>query len=417
MYFNFYYLFLFLRKYIKQKDMRLLLTFIIFILGGFYTFGKENYCEECCEYLGIFCNKGKGEEENKDDENSKKEEEDDKNNKKEEKKEENEGEKKEENEVQEEAKNLVNENWLDNKKNNGGLVLKIFNKDENENENVNEYKSGNITINLKKEDGKTKITKLVDVEENLKTNGQKWALFEIRYKKGTGNEEENKEETKYLYCSDIESTLHNGIFYNCKQHISISVIACDTSGVRDMYHMFSDCEKLNNLNLSNFNTSNVTNMGNMFASCFSLQQLDLSNFNTNKVITMRSIFFNCSSLTKLNLSNFNTSNVTNMGSMFSFCSLLKNLEFGNKFNTNNVTNMSYMFSFCSSLQTLDLSNFNTDNVTDMSYMFFNCSSLQTVTFNKSLSEGIKQQLKDLGLTEEVKEEEGNKITLKKKPQT
>ena len=26
MYFNFYYLFLFLRKYIKQKDMRLLLT-------------------------------------------------------------------------------------------------------------------------------------------------------------------------------------------------------------------------------------------------------------------------------------------------------------------------------------------------------------------------------------------------------
>ena len=214
--------------------MRLLLTFILFILGGFYTFGDNNYCEECCEYLGIFCNKGKGEEENKDDENSKKEEEDDKNNKKEEKKEENEGEKKEENEVQEEAKNLVNENWLDNKKNNGGLVLKIFNKDENENENVNEYKSGNITINLKKEDGKTKITKLVDVEENLKTNGQKWALFEIRYKKGTGNEEENKEETKYLYCSDIESTLHNGIFYNCKQHISISVIACDTPGVRDM---------------------------------------------------------------------------------------------------------------------------------------------------------------------------------------
>ena len=42
--------------------MRLLLTFIVFILGGFYTFGDNNYCEQCCEYLGIFCNKGKGEE-------------------------------------------------------------------------------------------------------------------------------------------------------------------------------------------------------------------------------------------------------------------------------------------------------------------------------------------------------------------
>ena len=396
--------------------MRLLLTFIIFILGVFYTFGDDNCCEQCCEYLGNCCNKGKEEVKNENNVG------------------ENKGEKGEENEVQEEAKNLVNKNWLDNKKNNGGLVLKIFNKDENE--NVNEYKSGNITINLKKEDGKTKITKLVDVEENLKTNGQKWALFEIRYKKGTGNEEENKEETKYLYCSDIESTLHNGIFYNCKQHVSISVIVCDTSGVRDMHHMFSDCEKLNNLNLSNFNTSNVTNMGNMFASCLSLPKLEFEdNFNTNKVITMRSIFFNCSSLTKLNLSNFNTSNVTNMGSMFSFCSLLENLEFGNKFNTNNVTDMNYMFSFCSSLQTLDLSNFdtnkvttmvgmfsgcenlnnliltnfNTGNVANMDNMFNFCASLQTVTFNKNLNNKIIDQLGNLGFKDEPQEIEGNKF--------
>ena len=41
--------------------MRLLLTFIIFILGGFYTFGKENCCEQCCEYLGNCCKKGKEE--------------------------------------------------------------------------------------------------------------------------------------------------------------------------------------------------------------------------------------------------------------------------------------------------------------------------------------------------------------------
>ena len=39
--------------------MRLLLTFIIFILGGFYTFGDNNCCEQCCEYLENCCKKGK----------------------------------------------------------------------------------------------------------------------------------------------------------------------------------------------------------------------------------------------------------------------------------------------------------------------------------------------------------------------
>ena len=78
--------------------------------------------------------------------------------------------------------------------------------------------------------------------------------------------------------------------------------------------------------------------------------------------------------------------------------------------------MSSMFFECSSLTKLDLSKFDTKNVTNISDMFYNCSFLQTVTFNKNLNEGIKQQLKDLGLTDEVEDEvedEGNKITLKK----
>ena len=365
--------------------MRLLLTFIIFILGGFYTFGKENCCEQCCEYLGNCCKKGKEEVKNENNvgENKGEKGEEEKEVKNENNVGENKEEKGEENEVQEEAKNLVNKNWLDNKKNNGGLVLKIFNKDENENENVNEYKSGNITINLKKEDGKTKITKLVDVEENLKTNGQKWALFEIRYKKGTGNEEDNKEETKYLYCSDIESTLHNGIFYKCKQHVSISVIVCDTSGVTDMHHMFSDCEKLNNLNLSNFNTSNVTNMGSMFSFCNLLENLEFGN-------------------------KFNTNNVTDMNYMFSFCSSLQTLDLSN-FDTNKVTTMVGMFSGCENLNNLILTNFNTGNVANMDNMFNFCASLQTVTFNKNLNNKIIDQLGNLGFKDEPQEIEGNKF--------
>ena len=406
-------------------SMKTIIFFIIAIVNVISYFGDDKCCkqccEHCCEYLKIFCNKEKKKVENNGEEEEKKEDdgnkgevkdENNENNGEEEEKEEddgnkgevkdenneNNGEEKEEEEEEkekeekdknenneeegegedenskeeeeeekgedenskkEEAKVLVNVNWLDKKKDNGGLFLKIFNKDENK----NEYKSGSIKIKLVKDYGKTKIIILGDMKEKLKTNTQKWALFKIIYKK-EGNKEE---ETKYLYCSDIGSINGYGIFYHCQQHVSISVIACNTSNVTYMHSMFSGCTALSKLCLSNFDTkfdtSNVSTMNNMFFGCNSLQTLDLSNFNTNKV-----------------------------------------------------TNMKFMFSGCKALQTLDLSNFNTSKVIYMDYMFSECKALQTVTFNKNLTQGIKQQLIDLGLTEEVKEEE-NKITLEKKQLT
>ena len=375
MYFNFYYLFLFLRKYIKQKNMRLLLTFIIFILGGFYTFGKESCCEQCCEYLGNCCKKGEEEENGK--------------------------ENKEEKEI---IKNLVNPEWLKYKEGDEVPVLKIFKKEEN----GNEYKSGNITINLKKENDKTEITKLKDVGKNLKTDTHKWALFKIIYKEK--KEEGEEEKTVYLYCSNIETFYLYGIFSHCKQHVSISVIACDTSGVIDMFSMFSGCSSLTGLNLSKFDTKNVTDMSNMFSYCSSLTGLDLSKFNTETVTGMSGMFCGCSFLKELNLSKFDTKNVTNMSNMFSHCSSLKELDLS-KFDTKKVTKMSFMFFECSSLMKLDLSNFNTDNVTYMSCMFDKCSSLHTVTYNEKLNKDIIEPLRNLGLTEKVKGE--NKITLGK----
>ena len=277
MYFNFYYLFLFLRKYIKQKDMRLLLTFILFILGGFYTFGKENYCEECCEYLGIFCNKGKGEENEKGN------------------KEEGKGEvqeefylKKTKADNSKEIKKLVSTKWYDNKGKNASFFL--YEKIDNmENLDLN----NNDVIKVTKDKNGFRINKNFITEND--NNTQKWALFEIIYK-----EEEKEKETKYLYCSDIESIsiekFHFGIFFCCKQHVSISVIACDTSGVTDMGSMFSRCSSLTELDLSNFNTETVTNMIGMFFECSSLTKLNLSKFDTENVKKMPCMFYNCSSL-------------------------------------------------------------------------------------------------------------------------
>ena len=171
----------------------------------------------------------------------------------------------------------------------------------------NEYKSKDvgITIKLKKDEEKTVIENSDEVKEELKTDIGKWALFEIK----TGDNE-----THYLYCSDIESSKICGIFYPCEQHISIYVLACDTSNVKSMYHMFFYCCNLKTLDLSKFNTNSVTNMSYMFDSCFELQTLDLSSFDTSNVQKMFGMFRDCFALQTLDLSNFFLKNNINLSS-------------------------------------------------------------------------------------------------------
>ena len=112
-----------------------------------------------------------------------------------------------------------------------------------------------------------------------------------------------------------------------------------------------------------------------------LKQIEgLEFLNTSEVKDMSWMFSDCSGLTSLDLSHFNTQNVTNMGSMFSRCSDLTSLDVKN-FNTQKVTDMSWMFKGCSGLTSLDLLHFNTRKVSDMSEMFSGCSSLTTISSN------------------------------------
>ena len=298
--------------------MRLLLTFIIFILGGFYTFGKENCCEQCCEYLGNCCKKGK-EEENKEEN-------------KEEKVQKEFYLKKIEADVTEEIKKLVSTDWYDKKGKDASFFLY-----EKINVGGNQHLNENDVIKVKKDKNGFSI------EGNFipeKGNTKKWVLFEIKY--GEDKKEVLVVKPLYLYCSDIENLGNYRIFSQCQQHVSISVIACDTSNVIDMSNMFFNCEKLKKLDLSKFNTDNVINMSYMFSRCSSLKELDLSKFNTSSVTNMSGMFKDCSSLTKLNLSNFNTKNVVSMFHMFSACGNLKNLNLSN-FDIKKI-DMSNMFS-------------------------------------------------------------------------
>ena len=132
----------------------------------------------------------------------------------------------------------------------------------------------------------------------------------------------------------------------------------NTSEVKDMSGMFSDCATLTSLDLKSFNTKNVTKMSRMFANCDTLTSLDLKNFNTKKVTKMDRMFYGCAALKSLDLKNFNTKNVTDMSWMFSDCAALTSLDL-KSFNTKNVTNMGRMFANCDTLTSLDLKNFNT----------------------------------------------------------
>ena len=73
----------------------------------------------------------------------------------------------------------------------------------------------------------------------------------------------------------------------------------NTSEVKDMSGMFSDCSGLTSLDVKNFNTQNVTNMGGMFSYCYGLTSLDLKNFNTKNVTNMYGMFSGCSALTTI----------------------------------------------------------------------------------------------------------------------
>ena len=320
--------------------MRMLIriVFVIFIANVIDCLGSV--WDNCCDWGDCFKDK---------DENKEIKEE----NKEEEKKDE---EIKEYEEIEDEgnitAKFLVNDAWYKVKEEN--LVLKIFKKKD---DNAFPSKDNGDKISIESDEkGNPKI-----VYQNLE--GEKYAFFEIKT---------NTDKTVYLYCSDVESSEKDYGIFEHMDHISISVIACDTEKVTDMGSMFCNCSSLTNLDLQNFNTKNVMDMAFMFSNCSSLKELNLKNFNTTKVTDMAFMFSNCSSLKELNLNNFDTTNVTNMNSMFCNCSSLKNLDLNN-FDTTNVTNMNSMFCNCSSLKNLKIGdNFNTKNNPKVENMFYNC---------------------------------------------
>ena len=91
------------------------------------------------------------------------------------------------------------------------------------------------------------------------------------------------------------------------------IASWDTSGITDMFRLFSDEEDFTE-DISRWNVSNVVNMRGMFQGATSFNG-DLSSWNVSNVVHMTGMFYGAKSFNG-DLSSWNVSNVVNMYSLF-----------------------------------------------------------------------------------------------------
>jgi len=177
--------------------------------------------------------------------------------------------------------------------------------------------------------------------------------------------------------NNIQPTLMDSMFHNCKSLRSVNLNGIDTSKVTNFGYMFEYCQSLRSIDVSNLDLSSVTTISGMFIGCSGLETIDVSNWNTSSVQSYADLFNGCTSLKAIDVSNWDTDKASNFASMFNGCNNLQNIDVSN-FNTAAVQNMSYMFCNCISLQSIDVSNFNTSSCDNMRQMFYNCSLLKNL---------------------------------------
>ena len=170
----------------------------------------------------------------------------------------------------------------------------------------------------------------------------------------------------------------NNMFSQCTNLTYVNVADWDTSKVTNMEWQFLWCNSLSNLDVSRWNTSNVTNTNRMFEDCFLLSNIDVSRWNTSKMNNVAGMFNGCKSLTSLDLSGWDTSNISKVWDsnsvgtgLFMNCENLVDLKLPKNFITSKVTNISDMFNGCKKLTSLDLSGWDTSNITKMNNLFKN----------------------------------------------
>ena len=157
---------------------------------------------------------------------------------------------------------------------------------------------------------------------------------------------------------------------------SIDISEMDTSNVMTMYEMFRNSE-LRNINLEGLNTSHVKNMFMMFSECSKLQSVTFGDNNVSNVETIKSMFNGCKILKSVDMQHLNFEKLSNISCLFYDCWGIKEIKLP-KYKIKNLLYTYSMFRNCEKLEKLDISCLCMENVTDASYMFYNCYRLSNI---------------------------------------
>ena len=131
----------------------------------------------------------------------------------------------------------------------------------------------------------------------------------------------------FVYLSDIDVSELDDLSYilGILNHVEvIDISGWDTSNVRDMNFMFSQCKKLKKIiGIENLDVSKLEYANYMFYGCENLVELDLTNWNPKLLQKTRYMFYGCLNLKIIkNIENWQLPNIKEVKYMFSGCTKL-----------------------------------------------------------------------------------------------
>lgn len=224
-------------------------------------------------------------------------------------------------------------------------------------------------------------TNLTEITKFMQKNKNNIDLIHIYAKNGGIIKEINSEKKnidlkfqKIIIRIDIRIRTFKDLFFECGWIKKINYFRAYNNNIASMKNLCSWCNDIKEIDLdfSFFKTKKVKDMSHMFSQCQNLEKVRLANFENKSLLTIRGMFEGCASLRTVEFSNFNTETVYDMSDLFKDCIYLNKLIFTN-FRTDNVINMNSMFNSCVSLKDIDLSGFNFDNVLEFDFMFTDCT--------------------------------------------
>ena len=157
-------------------------------------------------------------------------------------------------------------------------------------------------------------------------------------------------------------------------------------------------ERYNNnksfLDLTDLDISELDNLSYIFWGLDNMEDVDISGWDTSNVKFMKGIFSQCSKLKKIiGIENLDVSKLENANNMFFCCKKLVELDL-TKWNPVSLQYASYMFAQCSNLKIIkNIENWQLPNIKDVRSMFSGCTKLDVDLSNWDLT-NIKYSLKE-----------------------